>query len=94
MPESLASNVILLFFADDSVRKINLSELTSFNGAEKLKDFRMLFESGRIGAGGYYATFNNSIDIHAAYLYKSSVRLPLRKKDFINFLLHNQFQDR
>ena len=42
-----------------------------------------------LGAGGYYATFNNSIDIPAAKLYQTGVKLPLRRGDFVNFVKKN-----
>lgn len=44
-----------------------------------------LYESGQIGVGGYYITFNNSIDIPAWALYGAKETLPLTLEDFKKF---------
>lgn len=85
----VSDDSLILFFMDNSVRKISFDKLYNISEAEKLKDNRMLLESGRVGAGGYYATFNNSIDIPAAKLYQTGVKLPLRRGDFVNFVKKN-----
>ena len=50
---------------------------------------RKLFESCRVGSGGYYATFNASIDLPASLLYRSGKKLPLSLKDFYAFAKRN-----
>ena len=47
---------------------------------------RQLLDSCIVGAGGYYATFNDSIDIPSADLYREGVILPVQRGDFITFL--------
>ena len=85
----ISDDSLLAFFADDTVRKLTFEKLYQIDGAEKLKSNRPLLESGRVGAGGYYVTFNNSIDIPAAKLYKAGTKLPLTRSDFLNFVRKN-----
>lgn len=81
----LSDDSLLTFFNDDTARKIPLENLYNIEGASKLANFRKVLESGKVGSGGYYVTFNDSIDIPAATLYKTGIKLPLKKSDFINF---------
>ena len=46
-------------------------------------------ELAKIGAGGYYVTFNDSIDIPAGTLYEAGVVIPLKPKDFKVFVCKN-----
>lgn len=85
----ISDDSLLVFFKDDTVRKASFKKLYLMDGAEKLKNNSQLLESGRVGAGGYYVTFNNSIDIPAAGLYKAGTKLPLKKSDFLNFVRKN-----
>ena len=63
--------------------------MTDVDGVEKILKNEQLFKSAVMGAGGYYATFNDSIDIPAAALYKQGVKLPVKRDDFISFLQKN-----
>ena len=85
----VSEDSLILFFLDESVRRIPFEKIFNIDEAEKLKDNRVLLESGRVGAGGYYATFNNSIDIPAAKLYEVGIKLPLKRTDFVNFVKRN-----
>lgn len=85
----ISDDSLLGFFKDDTVRKVPFEKIYLMDGAEKLKNNSRLLESGRVGAGGYYVTFNNSIDIPAAGLYKAGTKLPLKKSDFLNFVRKN-----
>ena len=85
----VSDDSLLVFFKDDTLRKIPQEKLYKIDGAGKLQNNRLLLESGKAGAGGYYVTFNNSIDIPAAELYKTGIKLPLKKSDFINFVRKN-----
>ena len=85
----VSDDSILVFFTDDILTKVPFEKLYQIDGDEKLTDNRPLLESGRVGAGGYYVTFNNSIDIPAAELYKAGTKLPLTKSDFLNFVCKN-----
>ena len=50
---------------------------------------KSLFESGKVGTGGYSVTFNDSIDIPAAVLYEAGESIPLKLKDFVSFVQRN-----
>ncbi len=80
---------LLCFFADDSVRKIELSELKKVAQTEKILRNRELFLSGRVGAGGYYVTFDDTIDIPASVLYRAGIKIPLSGKDFDLYVQRN-----
>lgn len=80
---------MICFFADDTVKRVDLKKMTDVDGVEKILKNEQLFKSAVMGAGGYYATFNDSIDIPAAALYKQGVKLPVKRDDFISFLQKN-----
>ena len=80
---------LLCFFNDDSISIIDLKELTEYEGVDKLLKNHSLLESAEIGAGGYYATFNDVIDIPANVLFKSGSRLPVTGKVFLDFVRNN-----
>ena len=80
-------NELLCFFVDETVRKVSLGSLQE-NLRHVLQN-RKLYESCRVGSGGYYATFNDSIDLPASVLYRSGKKLPLSLKDFYAFAKRN-----
>ena len=80
---------LLCFFADDTLRKINLSSLNDIEGVDKVLKNEALFKSCKTGPGGYIITFDNSIDIPATILYKAGTKIPLKLKDFTSFIQTN-----
>ena len=89
-------NELLCFFVDETVRKVALGSLKDGKTDEALREGiqpvlqnRALYESCRVGSGGYYATFNDSIDLPASLLYRSGKRVPLSLKDFYAFVRKN-----
>ena len=76
---------VLCFFADGKTRKIDLSKLDNEDVAEKVCNNIRLLKSCKVGTGGYYLTFNDSIDIPAAELYHAGKLIPLSLGDFITF---------
>lgn len=79
----LDNNEGLCFFADDTVKIIFLSDF------EEVSDFlsnHSFIRTGQIGCGGYYLTFNDSVDIPAEKIYKLGMTIPLKRDDFITFL--------
>lgn len=76
---------ILCFFADGKTRKIDLTETDNDDLAEKVCKNKKLMNSCMVGVGGYYITFNNSIDVPAAELYRAGKLIPLSLADFITF---------
>ena len=85
------NNTILCFFADESVRKVDLSKIVEVEGVEKIIANEVLFQSGKVGTGGYSVVFNDSIDIPAAVLYESGVKIPIKLSDFIAFIRKNVY---
>lgn len=82
-------NMLLCFFEDETVKKISLGQIEKVNGVDKVMRNLALFESGKVGTGGYCITFNDSIDIPSYVLYNVKSSLPLKKKDFDNFINKN-----
>lgn len=82
----LTDKDLLCMFADETVRKINLSSLAEIKDVDKIMNNEALFETCRVGAAGYFITFNNSIDIPAGVLYKKGKKLPLTGKELLAFV--------
>ncbi|MBO6240211.1 MAG: hypothetical protein J6O61_05135 [Butyrivibrio sp.] len=80
---------ILCFFADGKTRKIDLTKLDNEDVTEKVCKNPKLLNSCMVGTGGYYITFNDSIDVPAAELYTAGKPIPLTLSDFITFAGHN-----
>ena len=82
-------NTVLCFFEDETVKKVSLGQIEKVDGVDKVMRNLALFESGKVGTGGYCITFNDSIDIPSYVLYNVENSLPLKKKDFDNFINKN-----
>ena len=83
---------LLIFFADETIRKVKRSELSIFDsieGMDAVLTNDSLYRSCKIGTGGYFVTFNDSIDLPAAGLYAAGERIPLRRCDFLSFVKNN-----
>ena len=61
----LDDHMLLCFFADETVKKVDLAKLIDQDGVDKVIRNEALYQSGKIGIGGYAVTFNDSIDIPA-----------------------------
>ena len=81
----LSGHGVLCVFADGSVRKVNLESFHCDNLLEndikKVLANKELFASCKLGTGGYYITFNDSIDIPAWRLYDSGTLMPITAED-------------
>ena len=82
-------NEVLCFFNDDSVKKINLNSISYVEGVNKILKNELLFQSGKLGTGGYFMTFNDSIDIPSYIFYDRGKNVSLTLKDFIDFSKKN-----
>ncbi len=82
-------NRLLCFFADDTVKRVDLNKLMSEDGVEKVIKNRELFLSATLGSGGCYVTFNDSIDVPARCLYSYGEDLGVKRADFLDFLRWN-----
>ena len=83
---------LLCFFADDTIRKVNLGSLCGRDTdaeIEKILKNERLFQSAAITAGGYSVTFDDAIDLPAAVLYRSGENIPLQPGDFRSFIQKN-----
>ena len=81
---------LLCFFNDGSVRLFDLRANAGMNDdIAKILSNNELLLSGKVGTGGYFVTFNDSIDIPAALLYDHSAQLPLTMGDFLSFVRNN-----
>ncbi len=86
---ALSGDDILCFFADSSVKKIDLTKLSDMDGIDKVLANRSLFNSCKTGTGGYFITFNDSIDIDRNILYEIGETIPLTLEDFYTFASTN-----
>lgn len=68
---------------------MELAKLTGVEDVKKILKHEAVYQSAKIGAGGYYVTFNDSIDIPAGTLYEAGVVIPLKLKDFKAFVRKN-----
>ncbi|MBR0145822.1 MAG: hypothetical protein IJM25_04070 [Eubacterium sp.] len=83
---------LLIFFADETIRKVKRSELSKFDsieGMDAVLTNDSLYRSCKIGTGGYFVTFNDSIDLPATGLYATGEQIPLRRSDFVSFVKRN-----
>ena len=58
-------------------------------GLDKVLENDRLYRSGKLGTGGYFVTFNDSIDVPTDILYESGEKVPLGLEDFKTFVRHN-----
>lgn len=85
----LENYTILCFFADDTVKKIELENLKEVDDMEKVISNERVYQSGKVGTGGYFITFNDSIDIPAGILHDAGITIPLSTNDFKAFVQKN-----
>lgn len=83
------NNSVLCFFENGEVKKVDLRKLTNIDKVTTVIKNRGVFESCMVGTGGYFLTFNDSIDIPAYAIYEAGVTIPLTKDDFIIFAKRN-----
>ena len=89
-----AGKTLLCFFLDGTTKKVDLNTYTGSdenekNTIRKILENEDLFASGKITAGGYAVTFNDSLDLSASALYASGVTVPLGLEDFLSFVRNN-----
>lgn len=80
---------LFCFFADETIRKIDLKKLASekdMDDLRKVLSHEKVYQSGKAGTGGYFVTFNNSIDIPVGVLYRFGLVIPLKMNDFKLFV--------
>ena len=80
---------LLCFFADGVIKKVDITKLMYVNGVDKILENDKLYQSGKVGTGGYFVTFDGSIDIPAMILYETGEYIPLKQTDFMAFVKKN-----
>lgn len=88
------SGSMLCFFFNGEIRKISLPSLYGVEGLEKIMKNRDVMMSGKISAGGYSVTFNDSIDIPAHLLFRKGTRIELELSDLFSFVRRNVYDTR
>jgi hypothetical protein len=85
----IGNHTLLCFFSDDSTRKIDIKKISNFADLDKILNNPALFSSCKVGTGGYFLTFNDSIDIPAYILHEAGTIIPLTLDDFFTFAKKN-----
>ena len=80
---------LLCIFADDKIKRVDVSELTYVDDVDKIIKNTKVFESAKIGLGGFSVVFNDTIELSARLLYKEGNTIPLSMKDIRNFVEKN-----
>lgn len=83
------NHTILCFFADGIIKKIDLNALKDVENVDKVLKNERVYQSGKVGTGGYFVTFNDSIDVPADILYREGTTIPLKMSDFHAFIRKN-----
>lgn len=86
---ALDDNILMCFFADETVKKISLSDIGDYPKVDKVISNKPLYDTCMPGCGGYYVTFNDSIDIPAGLLYDKGRIVDVTYKDFLTFIGRN-----
>ena len=86
---ALENNELLCFFADGSTKIVELDKLPDSPDLNKIKKNSTLFKSCKVGADGFFITFNDSIDIPSNVLYKYGKHIPIKYSYFISFINTN-----
>ncbi|MGN0406947.1 MAG: hypothetical protein ACI4EJ_01690 [Bacteroides sp.] len=81
---------IICMFKDNTVRKLDLSELKADNKdiSYILKNDDLL-HSVKVGVGGYSISFNDTIEISSAVIREKGVLLPITANDILAFVRTN-----
>jgi len=86
---ALDDNILMCFFADETVKKVSFSDIGDYPKVDKVISNKALYETCTPGCGGYYVTFNDSIDIPAWLLYDKGRIVDVTYKDFLTFIGRN-----
>lgn len=81
---------IICLFNDNTVRKIDLRKIQPVN--EKIRYVlknQVLFESVKVGVGGYSITFNDSIEVDKRDLIEKGKVIDISAQDFYRFVSRN-----
>lgn len=83
-------NQLLCLFKDDVVQKVNLSLLyKQYVELSHILRNRAVFDTVKVGVGGYSIVLNDSFEIQALDLRTIGTEIPLTSNDFYNFIQRN-----
>lgn len=82
-------NNILCFFLNGEIKKIDIAKLSYLEGIKSVINNRDVFESAKVGVGGYAIVFNDVIEISARDIYEEGLLIPLTINDFLAFAKKN-----
>jgi hypothetical protein len=85
----LENNRLLCFFADDTIRKIDLRCLKDVEDLDRVLSYENVFRTGVVGTGGYSVEFNASIEVPSWLLHETGELVPLTRGDFRAFISQN-----
>lgn len=71
------------------MKKVDLQDIESATGVDKVLRNESLYQSCQVGTGGHCITFDDFIDVPACLLYDEGMTIPLSKDDFISFARNN-----
>ncbi len=80
---------LLCFFANEVIKKVDLSKMNENAVVSKVKANQMLLKSAKVGTGGYSIIFNDTLEIPANLLWENGEIIPLSMNDFIGFVQMN-----
>lgn len=84
------SGDVVCMFRDNTTSLIHLETLVDkYKDVAYVLQSRALLESMQVGAGGYYISFNESIEIAVTDLKEAGEVLPLKASDFYGFVQKN-----
>ncbi|WP_092247815.1 hypothetical protein [Butyrivibrio sp. INlla21] len=86
---ALEGNLLLCFFVDKTVKKVSLNDISDHKKVDNVIANNDLYESCALGLGGYYVSFNDSIDIPAWLLYEKGRTVDVAYDDFLAFAKKN-----
>lgn len=81
---------VICFFGDEKVRKVNLQKLKEkYAKLQQVLSNERLFQSVRVGVGGYSICFDETVEIEAGALIEFGNEVPISAKDFFRFATTN-----
>ena len=81
---------LVCMFKDNTVRKIEFEKFENKNrDISRILKYKEMFNSVKVGVGGYSVVFNENIEIPVSDLRREGLLLPLSASDFYGFVRRN-----
>lgn len=85
---ALENNILMCIFADGTIKKVDISSLVEINDIKKIVS-KQVFQTAKVGAGGYAVVFNESLEISARTLYDKGETISLSRDELMLFVNRN-----